>query len=138
MQFLPQLVGNNFRSEDARAALTQLKRGDNLRLERDPENPFHENAIKVILDSEAGPLHLGFIERNVADDLAPIMDSIEGAVAPGWISEIKQCEVFDLTNPKKPTLLIEITTGWEIPTAINKGGVEDPDGYNATIEGDED
>lgn len=134
MQFLPQLVGNNFRSTEERDALLQLRRGDKLRLERDPENPFHENAIKVILDSEAAPFHLGFIERSVADDLAPIMDNSEGAVSPGWTSEIKQCEVFDLTNPKKPTLLIEITTGWEIPTAVNVGGEEDPDGYNATIE----
>lgn len=134
MQFLPQLVGNQFRQPEEREAFKTLVVGTVLRLERDKANAYDPNAVRVLLDQEEGtPLFIGFVDKENAANMAPLLDATPGAVAEGWVPEVVQCEVFDLVNPKKPTLIVEITTGWEIPTSIQPAGEEDEDGYAADL-----
>lgn len=69
-------------------------------LQRDPENPFHENAINIML----GDMKMGFVERIVADRLAPIMDAGHKIAA----------SFYSFADPKRP--LIEFN--WEGPDRI--------------------
>lgn len=46
------------------------------RLEREPNNRYDENAIKVIIASEPFKgFHIGYLQRPVAVTLAPLMDA---------------------------------------------------------------
>lgn len=69
--FHVRLVGNSFRTADEQAFMHGMVAGETLTLERDPENPYDDNAIKVIADE----FHLGFVERQWAEDIAPLMDN---------------------------------------------------------------
>jgi HIRAN domain-containing protein len=73
------VVGTKFRGAVAIEAAGRLRKGDALRLEREPENPFDPNAIAVYY---AG-LKIGFIPKLVNPRLAPLMDrgeQLEGVV----------------------------------------------------------
>lgn len=95
MEITTALVGNNFRPLTAQVALSQLQIGDTIRLEREPDNAYDENAIKCMVDNE----HVGFVAKTEAAVLAPVIDSSPNpAIAriSGWI------------NKKKPELRIVI------------------------------
>jgi HIRAN domain len=66
------LRGMNFRPIEAQAIVMALEEGDPLLLDREPENPYDPNAIKV-LDPATGH-HLGYVAKEVAVDLAAEMD----------------------------------------------------------------
>jgi hypothetical protein len=57
---------------DALAAAT-LAPGDRLELRREPDNPHDANAIAV----HAAGAHLGFVPRELAEELAPALDGGE-------------------------------------------------------------
>jgi hypothetical protein len=85
------IVGARFRPP-AQAVLENLSSGTKLLLKRQPDNPYDSNAVQVMLpldenhgDTVSGlllasdipfeePLHLGFIPRDDAATIAPIMD----------------------------------------------------------------
>lgn len=138
MQFLPQLVGNNFRSAAERERFKLLGLGDKLTLKRDPNNEYDRNAIRVIQTIDDEEYFLGFIDRENAANLAPILDAEGGTVAEGHDPEVLQCEVHSLANPKKPTLLVEVTTGWEVPTRVQEPGEEEETWSEGFAEGIED
>lgn len=114
MQFLPQLVGNQFRPAEGKAAFRELAEGDVVTLERDYENEYDANAIKVL---NADGVWLGFIDRGNAADMARILDKLPSAIADGHEPEVT-ATVYELAA--KPTLLVEITTGYEVPTEVRK------------------
>src|SRR5687768_9157194 len=68
------LNGVNFRPSEIRDIVKALNPGDELTLERDAENAYDSNAIKVL--SEEGAF-LGFVEKDVAAELAPKLDAGE-------------------------------------------------------------
>lgn len=72
MEFEAILRGVSFRPIDAKAHVNQLKEGDSLLIEREADNAFDPNAIKVL--SADGSLHLGYVAKEVAVELAPLMD----------------------------------------------------------------
>lgn len=72
-EFTAHLRGVNFRPIEAKAIVNGLVEGQMLLLEREPANQFDEFAIKV-LDPETGT-HLGYVAKEVAAELAPIMDA---------------------------------------------------------------
>lgn len=124
MQFLAQLVGNQFRQPEDKEAFRQLVKGDTLALVRDPANPYDANAIKVMdLDQQ---LHLGFIAKEIAVDLAPYLDKSGDVIAEGHEPEVT-CTLYDLVDAKKPTLLIEVTTGYEVETEVSEAAPEGDD-----------
>jgi hypothetical protein len=65
--------GAFYRSPDIRQYVEMLEPGSPLMLEREPENPYDANAVKVLdPDSE---LHLGYINKELAELLAFDMDN---------------------------------------------------------------
>lgn len=71
-EFTAHLRGVNFRPIEAKAIVNALEEGAQLLLEREPANQYDEFAIKVI-DPETA-VHLGYVAKEVAAELAPIMD----------------------------------------------------------------
>lgn len=67
------LRGTSFRGIEAQAIAQNLVEGQELVLQREPSNAFDENAIAV-LDPET-QVHLGYVAKEVAVDLAPEMDT---------------------------------------------------------------
>jgi len=52
-------------------------------LEREPDNPYDENAIKIYLKSRAtGRVQIGYVPRAMAAEWAPLMDQT------GWMPRI--------------------------------------------------
>ena len=69
-----RIVGMHFRSAEMVEYASALQGGEELSLEREPENQFDQNAIKVLTD---GGAHLGYIERGQAAWISGHME--EGA-----------------------------------------------------------
>lgn len=67
--FPTKIVGVSF--EGRQDTIAGLMPGFELELRRQPENPVDENAIAVYY----GELHLGFLRRQIAQHLAPIVDA---------------------------------------------------------------
>lgn len=80
-----KVVGVTKQNEDGKNIqdiLKDLYDGCDLTLKRDPKNPYDPNAIKVYADGE----HIGYINRDLARDLAKSMDS--GRTVEASIDEI--------------------------------------------------
>ena len=82
------LVGMNYRVgvqlQEEFAANTPFR----VKLEREPENRFDENALKVIAQELRPGMHIGYIARDVAARLAKLMDSGRIEVEGGAVTEI--------------------------------------------------
>jgi hypothetical protein len=100
MQIVGNLVGMHFRPP-AKVAVDNMPASTEVIVQREQDNPHDENACRVVLNLEAipeplrtyflklleaekdrlvmdeleWPLHLGYINRDIAAELAPIMDS---------------------------------------------------------------
>lgn len=94
-QIISPLMGLSFRPAEVKEIVLALEPGDELYLVRDEENEYDSNAIKVVNEDN---IFLGFIAKEVAADLAPMMDEDEDL---GII-----VEVADTVNPRKPNLQI--------------------------------
>ena len=65
------VVGMHFRGAEAKEYVSAMREGEVLTLEREPENPYDQNAIKVF----ASGIWLGYIDRSAA------------AWISGWLDE---------------------------------------------------
>jgi hypothetical protein len=87
--------------------------GDRLELVREPDNPYHENAIQIRWKN--GRFMIGHVPRHLADELAPAMDAgqvlmaycsvmgdcrpwsmccaIIGPIIEDWMSRLEQCRI---------------------------------------------
>lgn len=74
------LAGTRFRSTREQLVAAQLKIDQSVDLVRDPDNKFDPNAIKVM----HGEAHIGFVAREMAKTLAPLMDADRYLVAHIW------------------------------------------------------
>jgi hypothetical protein len=72
MKFEALLRGVNFRPIEAKSLVLAMEENHILALQRDPTNQYDFNAIQVI-DPET-QIFIGFVAKEVAVDLAPIMD----------------------------------------------------------------
>jgi single-stranded-DNA-specific exonuclease len=70
-----RVVGVSY--EGRQTIVSQLKMGETVFLVRDPDNAYDRNAIRVILGDER---QVGFVNRNLAARLAPIIDQCEGVL----------------------------------------------------------
>ena len=85
MAFFSKVAGVTKCNEDGvsrQEIIAGLSRGDLLELEREPDNP--EDPCAIAVASDAG--RIGYLPRQTAADLAPIMDS--GARPCAYITEI--------------------------------------------------
>ena len=93
------LRGTQFRPEEARNVVMGLTVGEALDLEREPDNSYDANAIKVLSPAHEGEAaFLGYVAREIAESLAPAMDSgVNYSVV-----------VFGFQTPTTPVLAIEL------------------------------
>lgn len=71
MELLTESVGLHFRPSEVKTLVNEeLTPGEELTLERDPENPYDSNAIKVLFLDE----HIGFVPKTDNYVLAALMD----------------------------------------------------------------
>jgi hypothetical protein len=83
------IVGNNFRDAEARYRYNKLADGEELRLIREPENPYDSNAIQV--HTEDG-IFLGFIPKARNTSLAKQLDA-GLKVTAHWDDETEMLEI---------------------------------------------
>ena len=139
MQFITTLMGHQFTKPEAKVALDEVRRFDlphTLRLERDPGNAYDMNAIRVILIDEFGhDYFIGHVAATIAAQLAPYLDNDQDKRDnngnPFWtedhVPEVTRCEIIDwVSGEKKPTIVIEVSTGYELGTLVK--GDADGDG----------
>ncbi|MDE2103566.1 MAG: HIRAN domain-containing protein [Patescibacteria group bacterium] len=67
------IVGSRHRGPEAERIIRTLARDEALVLERDPQNPYDPNAVKVIARGE----HVGFVPKALAALLAKEMDAAD-------------------------------------------------------------
>lgn len=96
-EFTALLRGLSFRGITEKAFANSLVGGESLLIEREPSNTFDPNAIKVLSPEEG--LHLGYVAKEVAVELAPLMDegrhftcTVESAMMKQIILFIKEIE----------------------------------------------
>ena len=70
MEILFELVGMRFRGQLAVEAVNLLKTGDTIQLQREPDNKFDPNAIKVLLRG----VFVAYVARSAAGQIATHMD----------------------------------------------------------------
>lgn len=71
MHFLARLAGAQFRPKYAQETVKSLVPSDRVELEREPHNQYDKNAIQVVAHGE----HIGYIQRDLAALIAPMMDT---------------------------------------------------------------
>lgn len=101
MNYHASLAGNNFRPVEAQAIYNTLTEGYALALEREPNNQYDPNAIKVIDPSTE--IFIGYVEKSVAFRVSPLL--IEGTAT---------VEVYEVVPPfqrDKRRVILEITVG---------------------------
>lgn len=149
MQFITILAGHQFAKPEAKAALAEAKQGEPywLFLRRNPSNAYDANAIEIWLFSgDGGEYMLGHVAGVDAKNIAPYLDNDQQAREnegnPLWtedhVPSVERCEIIDwVSGDKKPTIVIEVSTGYELGTLV-KGPVDaDEDGDDDYLVGDE-
>jgi HIRAN domain len=77
--------GTSFRPIEAKAFVNSAEVGTTLILQREPTNNFDENAIMVLTTGEQDingqPIHIGYVAKEIAAEIAPLMDAGQKLVA---------------------------------------------------------
>lgn len=96
MKFQAELRGANFRPAECKEALKALDVGDDIYLIRDVNNEYDANAIACYADPEL-EYHVGFIAKEVAEEIAPFMDDGREFTAKihSWLSTLKPYVVIE-------------------------------------------
>jgi hypothetical protein len=101
--FTAYLRGSNFRPITAKTIVAGLQGGEGLLIEREPHNQFDPNAI-MVLDPETRE-HLGYVAKEVAVELAPLMDEgrffscrVDSVMMKSVVLEITETQVPEYTR----------------------------------------
>jgi hypothetical protein len=150
VQFITTLMGHFAAKPEAKVALDEVRRFERpyrLELERQPDNAYDINAIKVMLTPEGyegEPYFIGHVAAPIAAQLAPYLDNDQDRRDnngnPLWTEDhepqVERCEIIDwVAGDKKPTIVIEVSTGYELGTLVK--GDADGDGDDDFLVGDE-
>lgn len=84
---LTEIKGVRFRPGPAHAIVQSLVYGEQLELERDPNNKYDEWAIKLVARGE----FVGFVQKDIAAHLAPQLDA-------GQLYDATASDMFDQTG----------------------------------------
>lgn len=99
LKIIAPCVGGQHHSYSEAINSTVLQTGDEVELVREPSNPYDENAIEVYCFNERDPetrirfLKLGYIAKNFARDLAPLMDKGTKFRATCLLLREKSCSI---------------------------------------------
>lgn len=87
MKFQCALMGANFRPAECKEILRSLAEGDSLDVVRDADNAYDANAVALYYEGS----HLGFVAKETAVELAPLMDDgVEfTATIHSWLGTLK-------------------------------------------------
>jgi hypothetical protein len=98
-QFTAYLRGTNFRPIEAKAFVNGLVGGETLTIMRESTNQYDSNAIMVL--DPASEMHLGYVAKEVAAELAPLMDQgiefrcvVESVAMRSVILQIEELEKY--------------------------------------------
>lgn len=88
MPYLSALMGASFRPAEVKELIKALVVDDVLYLERDEENEYDANAIRFV---NSDGVFLGFVEKEKAAEIAPLMDEGQAfdATVIGFLSTLK-------------------------------------------------
>ena len=112
MEFTAILRGLSFRPISAKAIVNEFTGGEVLTLQREAGNAFDPNAI-MVLHPPTGE-HLGYVAKEVAVELAPLMD--EG--------RFFACNVESAMMKQVILSIIETQFETDLPTSISESSVE--------------
>lgn len=93
------LAGRTY--HDADLVWNDLKIGQTLRLEREPQNPYDGNAIQVIFNKEEEDYLLGYIPRSENSKLVAFLDA-------GW-DDLFTCHISQLNAETHPEQQVQLT-----------------------------
>lgn len=60
--------------EGRQAIIARLHGQEPCRIEPEPDNPYDHNALKVMVATDEGPRHVGYIPRDLAAQIAPHLE----------------------------------------------------------------
>jgi hypothetical protein len=97
-EFTAYLRGLSYRPIEAKTIVNSFQGGEDLMLQREAANQYDANAI-MVLDPET-QVHLGYVAKEVAEELAPLMDEgrnfscrVEGLAPKTCILAIHEIQV---------------------------------------------
>jgi uncharacterized membrane protein YqaE (UPF0057 family) len=95
--------------------------GDYVSLEKEPDNKFDKNAIKVLINLGNDSLHIGYVPKSVNVRVGQLMDSnsihyIDAVFVGGKVKEVEYSDEKD----KDIVVVNELTLGVEITLDIGK------------------
>lgn len=99
MQIFTTLAGLNFRPASAKAAVDELEIGQEMTLEREPENPYDSNAVRVI--DPGSEEFIGFIPKTDNAEIAQALD--DGVTVT--------CTLVGWAATRKPSFKVVIDNG---------------------------
>ena len=82
------IAGVQFRPLEAKESFKGQEVGDELLLEREPDNKYDPNAVKIL----SGEFHVGYVPKKFSSEVAALMD----------IDVKLQCEIVTLNLTGKP------------------------------------
>jgi len=106
------VVGVQFRKDDAIFAYNNAAKDDEVELRRDPNNIYDENAISVWVCSR----HVGFIDKETAKAAVEILPKdmpIRGRFVSGWIGDAGYVRLTFL--PLMPDIKSRRANNWDVP-----------------------
>lgn len=65
---------NGVTYEGRQGILASLRGDEPCRVEQEPDNPYDPNALKVMIATDTGIEHVGYIPRDLAQRIAPLLD----------------------------------------------------------------
>ena len=93
------LAGRKY--HDADLVWNDLKVGQSVRLEREPNNPYDANAIQVIFNKDGEDYLLGYIPRTENTRLVAFLDA-------GW-DDLFTCRISQLSMETHPEQQVQLT-----------------------------
>ena len=104
-------VRGAFRSQERREACERLLVDDNVNLEREPDNIHDLNAILILGDDDC---ELGYVRREEARDIAPLLDA--GAEADARVHRLWETPDGNVV----PIVLVKVRQGDADPAAVKR------------------
>ena len=105
LTFRTEIRGAHFRGDDAKNIVALMSPGEAVALEPEPENPYDENAIRVLTGDDT---HIGYIAKEDAASIMPYLDQGLRAV----------CRITGHASIHKPTCVVVVHDEDEDPQEV--------------------
>lgn len=82
------VVGMNYRMTPSSQDMLSEHVPQQVTITREPENKHDGNAIAVNLTTWRKGMHIGYLPKDVAEKLAPLLDFGEVAISTVWLTDV--------------------------------------------------